>query len=511
MIRLTFLLIGCLLTTGLSAQPTLPFVDSLVEEALSQFPVAGVAVGIVQDGKIVHARGYGLREVDKPERVDAHTNFAVASHSKAFTTAALALLVEEGKLSWDDKVRTHIPEFTLYDPYVTEHFTIRDLLSHRSGMSLGMGDLMIFPDGHDFTLSDILSSFRHFEPVSEFRTKFDYNNLLYLVAGEVIARVSGKPWKDFVRTRIVEPLGMDRSYTSIDGVKTLPNFATPHAHVGDALKPLPPYLDMVNGAAAGLYSNVDDMCRWMLLHLNEGRYGEALGQRLFSEASQAEMWRLHSVLPGRPGTRFYGYGLGWFLNDKDGQFVVSHSGGYPGMLSKTTLLPDLETGIVVLTNTSDAGGPLFSAITNTLVDHYLGKEDAGYTDRYAAFYENLVADDRALLDSIYAAAQPLTRAEADRYVGEYEDPWFGKVTVTRQGEKLRMHCVRQPKFTGTMHYYGATTFAVDWDYEVWNADVWATFQLDREGQAKSLRLEGISPNIDFSLDFQDLKLRRVEE
>ena len=506
--RLLLLVLFYSILGSLSAQPALAFVDSLVENALAKFPVAGVAVGIVQDGKIVHAKGYGLREVNRPERVDAHTNFAVASHSKAFTTAALALLVEDGKLSWDDNVRTYIPEFTLYDPYVSTHFTIRDLLSHRSGMSLGVGDLMIFPDGHDFTMADILAGFQHFEPVSEFRTKFDYNNLLYLVAGEVIARVSGMPWKAFVRERIVRPLGMDRSYTSIDGVKALPNFATPHAHVGEALKPLSQYEDMVNGAAAGLYSNVDDMCQWMLLHLNEGRYGDTLGQRLFSEASQTEMWRLHSVLPGRPGTRFYGYGLGWFLNDKNGHFVVSHSGGYPGMLSKTTLLPDLETGIVVLTNTSDAGGPLFSAITNTLVDHYLELPTVDYTERYATYYTNLIAGDKALLDSIYQRTNPLPRTEADRYLGTYTDPWFGDITVTREGDKLRMRCVRQPKFTGTMHHYDATTFAVDWDYEVWNADVWATFQLDREGRAESLRLEGISPNIDFSLDFQDLKLRR---
>ena len=193
-------------------------VDSLVSYAMDKFNVAGVSVGIVKDGQIIHAKGYGVKSSVSKSPVDAHTNFAIASNSKAFTTTALALLVEEGKLSWQDKVKDHIPEFKMYDPYVTENFNIQDLLTHRSGLGLGIGDLMFFPDGTDFTIDDLLVSFQHFKPVSAFRTKFDYDNLLFLVAGEVIHRVSGMSFGDFITSRIFEPLQMDNTYADLSRI-----------------------------------------------------------------------------------------------------------------------------------------------------------------------------------------------------------------------------------------------------------------------------------------------------
>ncbi len=192
-----------------SAQYTSLQIDSLVNDALEKFEVAGAAIAVVKDGKVIHSKGYGVGSSETGKKVDEHTQFAIASNSKAFTTAALALLVEEGKLKWTDRVIDHIPEFKMYNAYVTENFNIEDLLTHRSGLGLGIGDLMIFPDGSDFTIDDLLVSFQYFKPVSAFRTKFDYDNLLYLVAGELISRTSGMTWEDFIQTRIFDPLGMD--------------------------------------------------------------------------------------------------------------------------------------------------------------------------------------------------------------------------------------------------------------------------------------------------------------
>ena len=254
------------------AQLTNEQVDSLVNNAMETFKVAGSAVAIVKDGKIIYQKGFGVTSKATNQPVNEHTNFAIASNSKAFTTASLALLVEEGKINWTDKVITHIPEFTMYNPYVQQNFNIQDLLTHRSGLGLGMGDLMFFPDGSDFTIDDLLSSFQHFKPVSAFRTKWDYDNLLYLVAGELIARKTGMTWEEFIKTRIFDPLGMDHSFPALNYITDKSNLASPHSTTSGSFKVLPDYQEMINGAAGGIYANVNDLCQWMLLQLNKGKY-----------------------------------------------------------------------------------------------------------------------------------------------------------------------------------------------------------------------------------------------
>ena len=221
--------------TFVFSQITSEEIDNIVERTMENFTVAGVAVAVVKDGEIIHQKGYGIQSIDSKKKVNENTNFGIASNSKAFTATALAILVEDGKISWSDKVIKHIPEFKMYNDYVTQNFNIQDLLTHRSGLSLGIGDLMFFPDGSDFTINDIISSFQHFTPVSAFRTKFDYDNLLYLVAGEVIARVSGSTWEEFIKERIFGPLEMDNSYASLTFITDENNVAAPHLNVNKEL------------------------------------------------------------------------------------------------------------------------------------------------------------------------------------------------------------------------------------------------------------------------------------
>jgi CubicO group peptidase (beta-lactamase class C family) len=491
-------------------------VDKLVESAMQKFDVAGVAVGIVKDGKIIYTKGYGVKSIETNDKVNEHTNFAIASNSKAFTTAALAILVEEGKLSWTDKVKKHIPEFTMYNDYVTENFNIQDLLTHRSGLGLGIGDLMIFPDGADFTIDDILSSFQYFKPQSAFRTKFDYDNLLYLVAGEVIARVSGMSWEEFVKVKIFEPLEMDNTFSALSQIKDRSNLATPHSTETNSITALPQFKEMINGAAGGIYSNVNDVCNWMLMHLNEGKYGENLKMKLFSERNHNEMWEIHTTLPTnrnpRYNSHFSGYGLGWMLTDLSGKMSVSHTGGLPGMLSRIVMIPDLELGVVVLTNTSNGGAGVFQAVTQTIVDSYLGLDDNNWTDKYLGYFQN----QNSIGDSITTKVWEIVKSaknkspEIENYIGVYKDNWFGKIDIFMKDGQLWFKSLRSPKINGAMYFYKANTFAIKWEYSDMNADAFAMFNLNEEGVAKSISMKGISPNIDFSFDFQDLDLKRVE-
>lgn len=518
-IRFT-LLFALILFIPLSGQLSSREVDKLVEDAMEKFTVAGVAVGIVKDGKIIHAKGYGLKSVDTGEKVNKHTSFAIASNSKAFTTTALAILVEEGKLSWQDRVIDHIPEFKMYNDYVTQNFNIQDLLTHRSGLGLGAGDLQKWPSGSDFTIADMLNNFQYFEPVSAFRTKYDYDNILYLVAGEVIKRVSGMPWEVFVKERILDALGMDNSYTLPPGMLDSDNLASPHLAKDGELRTIPYYeLDptKTNGAAGGVLANAEDLCRWMLVHLNEGKYGKNLEKQLFSGASHREMWKIHTTIPVRPNSRynphFSGYGLGWRLADMNGKMSVSHTGSLSGMLSKTIMIPDLELGVVVLTNAYYGGAGLFRAVSQSIVDSYLGLDDYGWTDRYLESYLASSGGAKKEVDRVWKTVETASdeHIKPEDYTGIYEDKWFGKIRIYLQDDQLWFSSLRSPALTGPMYYYKANAFAIKWERREMDADVFAIFSLDEEGKAQILTMKGIAPDIDFSYDFQDLYLERVKE
>jgi len=513
------ILLAIVLMIPSRGQLTSKEIDRLVEDAMEKFTVAGVAVGVVKDGEIIHARGYGLKSVDTGEKVDEHTSFAIASNSKAFTSAALAILVEEGLLSWQDRVVDHIPEFKMYNDYVTRNFNVQDLLTHRSGLGLGAGDLQKWPDGSDFTIDDMLVNFQHFEPVSAFRTKYDYDNILYLVAGELIKRVSGMPWEEFVKKRIMDPLDMDHSFTLPPSMVDPEKLASPHLAVDGKLQTIPFYeLDpkKMNGAAGGVLSNADDLCHWMLVHLNGGKYGENLENQLFSAASQKEMWKIHTTIPVRPDKRykphFSGYGLGWRLSDMNGKMSVSHTGDLRGMLSKTIMLPDLELGVVVLTNSYHGGAGVFRAVSQTIVDSYLGLDDYGWTDRYLASYQAGSGGAQAEVERIWRTVKAASDAHInpDDYTGIYEDPWFGKIRIYLQDGQLWFASLRSPALTGPMYFYKANAFAIKWERREIEADAFAIFSLDEEGRAERIRMKGVSPDIDFSYDFQDLDLRRVD-
>ncbi|MDG2108981.1 MAG: serine hydrolase [Flavobacteriaceae bacterium] len=505
--------------TFVFSQITSEEIDNIVERTMENFTVAGVAVAVVKDGEIIHQKGYGIQSIDSKKKVNENTNFGIASNSKAFTATALAILVEDGKISWSDKVIKHIPEFKMYNDYVTQNFNIQDLLTHRSGLSLGIGDLMFFPDGSDFTINDIISSFQHFTPVSAFRTKFDYDNLLYLVAGEVIARVSGSTWEEFIKERIFGPLEMDNSYASLTFITDKDNVASPHLNLNKELSLTDPERwdpKKKNGAAGGIYSNVNDIANWMLVNLNKGKYGDNLEKQLFSKASQKEIWKIHTTtnvnMNPRYNSHFAGYGLGWELTDVNGYMLVSHTGGLIGMLSKTLLVPDLNLGIIVLTNTYIDGVGVFSSVTQTILDKYLGLDNFDWTETFTQRLSQRSNKADEVVDKVWLTVKKADNSnlELENYTGLFKDPWFGEIEIYQEEKKLWFKSLRSPKLTGQMYYYKANTFVAKWsESSLIDADAFVMFQLDENGTAQGFKMKGISPAIDFSFDFQDLELKRI--
>jgi CubicO group peptidase (beta-lactamase class C family) len=492
------------------------FVDSVVTRSMEEMAQAGIAVAVVKDGEVLLAKGYGVSSIETNEKIDEHTLFSIASNSKAFTTTCLGMLVDEGKLNWNDKVVDIIPEFRMYDPYVTENFNIQDLVTHRSGLGLGAGDLMFIPDGGDFTIDDVLTSFQHQEPTSAFRTKYDYDNLLYMVAGEVIHRVSGQEWDAFVEQNIMKPLGMDRSAGYRENLKDNSNVAKPHSSEKGELRILNEYNDpnKIFGAAGGIYASVSDLSKWMIMNLNNGVYGN---DTLISERNHDELWKAHTNIwfDASPEnfykTHYRSYGLGWGLKDELGYTIVSHTGGMPGMLSQTILIPELNAGVVVLTNAAP-GGYSFISVANEIKDVFIGADDRDWIGIMKGAIKNSESEAHEVVSEVWETVKKNKKVKInkDNFIGTYEDDWFGKIDITEQEGKLIFKSRRSPRLTGEMFYYQANTFAIKWDYKEMNCDAFALFSLDETGKAQSIKMKGISPDIDFSFDFHDLDLQRVE-
>jgi CubicO group peptidase (beta-lactamase class C family) len=488
-------------------------IDKLVERTMATFQVPGIAVAVVKDGKVAHMRGYGVNSLSTGEKTDEHTLFGVASNTKAFAAASLGLLVEEGKIKWDDKVIKYLPEFRLYNDYVTEEFTIRDLLTHRSGLGLGAGDLMKFPDGNDFTVDDLIRNMQYLKPVSAFRTKYDYDNLLYIVAGEVVARVTGSSWSEFTEKRIMQPLGMTRSAGTYVRLKDFGNTIDAHAVVEGNLKVIDRYNLPFAAAAGGIYTSVHDLSKWVTMLLNEGRYGDDLKNQLLTSRIIQEQWTPQTIIPLRGtstfNTHFTSYGLGWFLADVQGYKEASHTGGLPGMVSQVTLLPELNLGIIVLTN--QQSGQAFRSITNTIKQAYLGMEPKDWIAHFKEQQSKSLAEAEVITDQTWKEIDAKLKDKKNKiafepYIGTFEDKWFGQIEVYKNKKQLLFRSKRSPKLHGEMFYYKDNTFVVKWADRSFEADAFVTYSPDLTG----ITMKAVSPLTDFSYDFHDLDFTRVQ-
>lgn len=489
-------------------------VDATVERARKEFNVPGISVAVVKDGKVVLAKGYGIRTLGHPEPMTADTLVGIASNSKAFSSAALAMLVEEGKLHWDDRVVDRLPGFQMSDAYVTREMRIRDLPCHRSGLGLGAGDLMFWP-ASNLSAEDVLYRLRFIPLASSFRANYAYDNVLYNVIGAVIQSVSGKPWAEFIHDRFFVPLGMQRSLTSIAKIKAGDDVVSPHALDDGVLKALR-HSPLDNNAPAGaIVSSVNDMSKWVITLLNKGVMPN--GKRLLSEAQLKILWTplVFEPNPEPPPAlaearmNFRTYAMGEEIREYRGHLQIDHTGGLAGMVTEVSMIPELNLGVIVLTNQEEGGA--FRSIVNTIIDSYLKVPEKDWVAAYGEVRRKQREDaEKAVADSTgkrNAESRPSLAPAA--YAGRYRDAWYGDVLVTSDDGKLTMRFSHNPDLTGTLEHWQYDTFIARWKNRSLLADAYVTFQLNAEGKIEQVRMKAVSPLTDFSFDFHDLNLHPV--
>jgi len=492
--------------------PALPRdLDAYVARVMSTFEVPGIAIAVVKDGRVLLAKGYGVRKLGDPTPIDDRTLFGIASNTKAFTATAIGILVEEGKLEWDAPVINYLPWFQMYDPFVTRELTIRDLLVHRSGLGLGAGDLLWWPTS-TYDRKEIARRLRYIKPETSFRSAYAYDNVLYSVAGEVIEAVSGQTWEDFVSSRILARVGMAGSSVRHSAAAGGGNVATPHAEIDGRVRPISPFgSDNVN-PAGGINASATDIAKWLMVQLDSGKLAD--GSRLFKPQTTFELWSI--VTPYRVGrvppdlaaqqANVAGYALGFEVRDLRGHKVVTHTGGLPGFVSRITLVPDERLGIAVFTNQEI--GQAFQAITWRLLDHFTGAAPTDWLAVYQARKQRgdsmVAAQERAATASRDTASRPSLPLE--KYAGNYRDAWYGDIAIALENGKLVMRFSHSPSLTGDLEHFQYNTFIARWRDREMRADAYVTFALNPDGSIEHAKMAAVSPATDFSFDFQDLLL-----
>ena len=469
-------------------------IDSGIEAMLADWTTPGVAVAVVQDDSIVFARGYGVRRLGEPGRVGPETRFAVASNTKAFTAALLAQLQEQGKLSGDDRVIDHLPEFRMHDPWITQEIQIQDLLTHRNGLPTFGGDHLWI--GQNLPRDEVVRRIRWLEPAGSFRASFHYQNLMYLVAGQVAAAAAGQNWDLLMQERILGPLGMTASSTTLAALEGIEDVASAHEKVGGELMPVE--YDDVRGVApaAALNSNVLDMSQWMRANLNRG---EVDGTRIFSERAARSMQSVQYPLGVSPwaeanlGQRFSGYGLGWFIGEYRGRKVVTHSGGLTGMISLQTMLPEEGIGVVVLTNYAPSAPT--RAITYTILDALLGEPERDWNSVYRGFVEQGEQRRARTEEELQASRIPDTTPSLplESYVGSYEDDLSGPAQVRMEDGHLVFDY--NPRHLGDLEHWNHDVFRVHWRHPIFDMQpmTFLQFELGRNGAVESLTVKFYDP------------------
>lgn len=524
-------LLSALATTGLAAFDNRAWaretgsaaaaVDKFAQEVMAAFPdQPGLGVTVVENGQVTLAKGYGVKRLGSQDRVDENTAFGIASNTKAMTAALIAMLVEEGKLAWDAPVTTYMPAFQMSDPVVTKLMTVRDLLVHRSGLTLGAGDLMIWP-APTHTRADIVAGLKHLPIGGQFRGGYAYDNVLYVAAGALIETVTGQKWEEVIKTRIFQPLGMKDTVSSpalVDRARR----AEPHARLGPPVRGLGPQTVLpfdasfdAAGPAGGVNSTPKDIAQWMLVQLGLGQSPN--GKRLWSEASAKEMWKPQTITassdgpntenPARPSIQ--AYALGWFVQDHRGERLLWHTGGLAGFISYTGLLPGRRSGVMVMTNAEE--NPVLRSLRYGGPDRLQGRSDFDWIASSKRVQTQAEADtvrDAAKATTPSSGAKPSLPLAA--YAGVYRDPWYGTVTISLVGkgktQGLRVSFDKTPLLRGRLDAFDGDTFRTVFDDRT-QEDAFFTFDL-KDGKVVSALVKAVSPLADFSYDYQDLRLTK---
>jgi len=514
-------LVLALLTTNaaLAAQPAGPTpqaVDATVREAIARYRLPGIAVGVIEDGKVTFARGYGETVHGSGDPVTDRTLFKIASNSKAMTASLLARLVQQGKLQWDDPVVKHLPAFAMHDPWVTAHMTVSDLLVHNSGLPEGGGDLMLWPEPNLFTRDDIVRGLRHIKPAYGFRAGYAYDNLLYVVAGQVAAAAGGASYEELVRREVFEPLGLSGCRVGEFALKDAGSVAQPHGRDGDRIVTTRGDAAIVpaiaSAPAGGIRCTLDDMLAWARNWL-----APSDAQKTWlGDAQRAELWKARTPMPISrlkrqwDGTHYYAYAYGFRLADVDGEWTVSHTGTLGGMYSMMMLLPDRRSGFVFMIN-GDGGSArtvLGEALLKLFTSPETSKGVAGYADdlERPATPASSATPAPALPD--IAKRTPVRPSELRDWLGVWHDPWFGEVRLCAIGGAVEWRSAKSPKMHGRIGRLDGRYLLV-WDDEAVDENAWLTFA--GQGAARALRMAKFDPDGDFSSDYEDLAFSRERD
>lgn len=509
-IKLTAVFYLTIAWINLTAQPAADQIrqlDAYFQQALIDWDMPGMSFAIVHKDTVLFAKGYGVTDIITRQPVDEHTLFAVASNTKAFTAAAILMLAEENKLQLDDKVVSHLPYFALYDPYVSQAMTIRDLLTHRSGLKTFSGDLIWY--GSTYSREEIVRKARFLKPQYGFREQFGYSNIMYIAAGEVVASVSGMSWDEFIQTRILDPLGMKRSTLHVSDLVLRDNVAQPHTYVNGQLRAIP-WLDWDNmGPAGSLISSASEMANWLRMNLNEGNFN---GLQLLTPSRIFEMQTAITPLPVTkafinrfPSTHFRSYGLGWSLMDYQGRKIVMHNGGYDGMISQTLLIPEENIGFVILTNAlSNMYYPLMYKTLDVLLNNPV---ETDWSSQFLERNKKAEESQNQWMTEQQKVRQTKTNPSLplSEYTGIFGSPIYDSVKIEIENKQLSLQMMRSPKFKGILSHWHYDTFEIEFPLFPSLPKGLVSFQLDRTGKVNAMEIYIDNPDFDFT----ELELKKV--
>lgn len=511
------------MTSGAYAAPPADL-EAYVAKAMQTFNPPGMALTVVENGETTVARAYGVRKLGEKTRANEHTIFPIGSCTKAFTSAALAILVDEGKLNWDDKVADKLPGFRMYDAFTTAEMTVRDLLVHRSGLGLGAGDLL-WLGGTDFTRRQLIERLRYIKPATSFRSGYAYDNVLYIVAGQLVEQLSGMSWEAFVATRILAPLGMKDTVVPFDAPLKVANRVAPHARLDGPMRGMGNVQVLANNAldsasvapAGSIQASAVDIAQWMKVQLARGVMPD--GKRLFSESVANEMWTGQTIEPrgGLPAvldlraSNFDLYALGWSVQDYRGHKVVQHAGAVEGGKAVVFLIPEKNVGIAAFVNSEDGAGRW--AVVYHLVDHYLGLPPADWIGDYKKAVDQMQAGAMLAIKSLPMDSSGGPGANVgpslplEKYAGVYADPWYGTITIKPDGKGsitgLTIQFDHTPSMHGAVEHVRYDTFRTRFTNRQFE-DAYLSFALKPDGTIDQIKLAAVSPLADFSYDYQDL-------
>lgn len=487
----SFCLVFLILFTGAAGayaqSADLEALDTYIERARQDWGIPGLAIAVVRNDSVIFARGYGVREHGTNAPVDENTLFAIASTTKAFTVAALGMLVDEGVVDWDDPVRRHLPGFELQDPYVTRHVTIRDLLTHRVGVALEDNVWIASP----FERPEIVRRLRHLDQARGFREGYRYNNLMYMVAGEVVAAASGKSWDEFVETRFFEPLGMKRTTSRFDVVQTRDNVSSGHIRSNGRIIAMDRRDYDALGPAGSIFSSVSEMAQWIRLHLNKGTFE---GRQLLAPETVEEMHTPQVVMRMDTVTRrmfptqnFAAYGLGWRMQDYHGRKIVQHTGSVNYTRTQVGMIPAEGVGVVVIANLSSSS--LQTALMYRVFDLLLGLPETDWNAEYLALANRSASRSASAGETKAARKGSRPPLPLEAYAGTYSDPLYGEMTVALENGKLVLRY--SPDYVADLEYWQHETFRGNWRSRGFGS-AFVTFGVDARGRVRSLELEGFT-------------------